>query len=68
MWTLILDLDGQKEEAQYESREEALEAAKHLWMDYDVRISTLSVLDPCGHTEFILGFPQDHRIRHAGLQ
>ena len=56
MWTLILDLDGQQEEALYLSREEALETAKYLWSDYDARISTLSMLDPEGRTEFISGF------------
>jgi hypothetical protein len=53
MWKLILDFEDTLEEAEYSSREEALQVALDLWHDYGASNLTLSVIGPQGQTVFI---------------
>ncbi len=48
MWRLRLEFEGQQEEAQYESREEALEVAQELAADYDSAIGVVLIIDADG--------------------
>jgi hypothetical protein len=53
MWKLILDFENMLEEAEYGSREEALQVALEVWRDYGTSNLTLSIIGPHGQMDRI---------------